>query len=141
MIFTKADRERLERIDKNLLSIDHGLREAWKANWGKIAGISESQGKLLAALDKGVETTGDHIAADYNERTEFLEAQFAALAGKLDGIRDGLADEIAELRRGIKEELSITRNGFHAAIGNAFITFEHKVRRAKLRKKVLDKER
>jgi hypothetical protein len=49
-----------------------------------------------------------------------LQAGIISLKGQLDGIRDGLADELRQIR------LSTA-----SAIGNAFINFEHKVSGAK----------
>lgn len=80
MIFTKADRERLERVDKNLIE------------------TSLAQGKLLAALNE------ENDNFDMVEGTlRNLDARLETLSGQIKGLGDGLADEIAGLHRAIKE--------------------------------------
>lgn len=103
MIFRKEDRERLERIDKNLVGlllrtgartdnfsvqqalakVKDELRLVNEHVGIKGTAIEQSQGKLLAAIN----------ALEHDR-----QADIEQLGAMLAGIRDGLADEIAGLR-------------------------------------------
>jgi hypothetical protein len=89
------------------------MSEEWhKTHAVLLKSVAEAQGKLLAGIN-ALESKLDnlHGIAEHNAMEQ---------SAKLDGIRDGLVDEIR-----------IVRDSVVCAIGHAFVNFERKVSGAK----------
>lgn len=118
MIFTKADKERLERIDKNLTRAlldgtrlrkedDAKYEQRTKQNDATWASLAESQGKLLAALNQIIDSD---IQPSLENRVMELQSSVGASLAKLDalikGSSDGFVVAITDLRTEFNSRLA-----------------------------------